>query len=560
MLTRNGAPTRLIASALLVTVLPLAALSWLGLRLLQQDRVLEIERRRDRLENAANLLANALLETAQGTRGKALPPESLSLLLGPHGVIGREGIALTYYPAVEPQPDAPPGIFAAADAAEYSRADPAGAAAQYLSLARSKDPAIRAGALMRLARVLRNQGRTKEALAVYDDLARMGATPVVDSPAELLARKQRIALLDGEGETTAAAQERTSLANALSQGLYTLDRDTFDFYSQGLPIIKQRWPDLARTVEEWWPRWQAQPSGRETWIAGGTAFAVVWLPVQQGTLAMVGRSEVDWNPDRQAAANRRNLLAAGFGLIFVVIAAAGYFMFRAIGRELAVARLQSEFVAQVSHEFRTPLTAIRHFTELLEEGNTAPERLGQYYQVLGKETRRLYTMVESLLDFGRMESGRRVYEMQRTNLSDVALQVAQEFSSTRVQLQLPERGPDVRADRDAVVLALRNLVDNALKYSPACDPVTVVVEEREDAAGISVEDHGAGIPRKEQREILRKFVRGSAARAMAVKGTGLGLAAVDQVVRAHSGRLEVQSGLGQGSRFTIWLPYTGERV
>jgi signal transduction histidine kinase len=268
---------------------------------------------------------------------------------------------------------------------------------------------------------------------------------------------------------------------------------------------------------------------------------------------MLGFSRSDQNSAREASAYRRNLLIAGFGLMVLVTGAAAYFVFRALHRELSVARLQSDFVAQVSHEFRTPLTAMRHLTELLEEG--APtDRLPRYYQALGKETRRLHAMVENLLDFGRMESGRRVYQMEDTSLSEVARQVVNEFASPRLRLNLPSNEPHIRADRDALALAVRNLVDNAIKYSPESTTVKISVEARNGSAGIAVEDRGAGISPAEQQDVLRKFVRGSAATVMNVKGTGIGLAMVDQVAKAHGGRLEVESELGRGSRFTLWVP------
>jgi len=548
----------LIALTILLVAVPLGVLACLGWLLIDQDRKLETQREHERLENAAIRLADSLA-AAQEATGRALPPDSVRIVVGARGLIDRDGVALPYYPAVALQQEAPPGLFAAAETAEFQGAAPVRAAERYRILARSTDPAVRAGALMRLARVRRNQGRTEEALATYEDLAAMGGAVVFDSPAELVARRQRILLLDARGDSKAAADERKSLARVLSEGRYALDPVTLEFYSQDV-TVEQCHPELASTVAEWWPRWELQPSGRTTWVTGNAAFAVVWRRAPQGLVAMVGRSVADGTQARQAAAYRRNLQIAGIAVMVLVIAVAGYLVSRALHRELAVARLQSDFVAQVSHEFRTPLTAMRHLTELLEERSALPDRLPQLFQALGKETRRLHTMVESLLDFGQMESGRRVYDMQRTSLSDLARDVADEFSPLRLQLNVPAEGPQIQADRDAMALALRNLVDNAMKYSPDRSPVIVTVEERAGAAGVSVEDRGAGVSRQEQREILRKFVRGHAARVMNVKGTGLGLAAVHQVVRAHGGRLEVQSGLGEGSRFTIWIPTTRARA
>jgi signal transduction histidine kinase len=173
-------------------------------------------------------------------------------------------------------------------------------------------------------------------------------------------------------------------------------------------------------------------------------------------------------------------------------------------------------------------------------------------------------MVESLLDFGRMEAGRRSYLMEGANATELARQVVDEFrehssaGSHRLEWQTTASLPlPIRADRDALALALRNLLDNAVKYSPEASTVSVSVESRGGLAGISVRDQGAGIPKDEQREIFRKFARGSAAREMNVKGTGIGLTMAHEIVKAHGGRLELASEPGRGSRFTILLPVHG---
>ena len=186
------------------------------------------------------------------------------------------------------------------------------------------------------------------------------------------------------------------------------------------------------------------------------------------------------------AAGRRNLLLAGFAFMVLVVTAASTFVYRALSRELVVARLQSDFVAAVSHEFRTPLTAMRHLTAMLEDGGAPPDRLPRYYRALAKETRRLHGMVESLLDFGRMEAGQRTYQMEDISAADLARQVVDEFceqvsgAAHRVALDAPldeqgdqgrADGPRIWADREALALALRNLLDNAVKYSPQSSTV-----------------------------------------------------------------------------------------
>ena len=245
----------------------------------------------------------------------------------------------------------------------------------------------------------------------------------------------------------------------------------------------------------------------------------------------------------------------------LVVFAASYVAFRAVTRELAVARLQSDFVAAVSHEFRTPLTAMCHLTEMLEQGDTKPERLSDYYRALGKESRRLRTMVENLLDFGRLDSGRCAYDFCETDAADLVDQVAQEFTDRSAAAgDRIERAPSpagavlIRADREALTLALRNLVDNALKYSPDSSSIRVAVAATNGTVAVSVEDHGPGVSADERRAIFRKFTRGAAARSLNVKGTGIGLTMANQIVKAHGGRLELDSELGRGSIFTMVLP------
>jgi two-component system phosphate regulon sensor histidine kinase PhoR len=189
-----------------------------------------------------------------------------------------------------------------------------------------------------------------------------------------------------------------------------------------------------------------------------------------------------------------------------------------------------------------------------------------YYEALGRETRRLQGMVESLLDFGRMQAGRRPYRMERANAADLARQVVNEFREQssigpqRLQLQADARPLPIRADRDALVLALRNLLDNAVKYSPEDSTVSVSVASHNGLAEISVQDKGIGIPKQEQREVFQKFTRGSAAKKLNVTGTGIGLTMADQIVKAHGGRLELASEPGCGSRFTILLPVQADET
>jgi signal transduction histidine kinase len=232
-----------------------------------------------------------------------------------------------------------------------------------------------------------------------------------------------------------------------------------------------------------------------------------------------------------------------------------------VSRELEVARVQSDFVAAVSHEFRTPLATMRQVSELLADGRVATdEHRRNYYEALRAESERLSRLVEDLLDFGRMDAGAREYRFQSVEPGALVRAVAGEFATTvraegyRIEIAAAPSLPDVRGDREALGRALWNLLDNAVKYS--LDSRTVWVEAAREGhrVAIRVRDAGVGISDEDQRRIFRKFVRTSGAKAAGIRGTGLGLAMVQHIVSAHGGEVHVASQPGAGSAFAILLP------
>jgi len=183
-----------------------------------------------------------------------------------------------------------------------------------------------------------------------------------------------------------------------------------------------------------------------------------------------------------------------------------------------------------------------------------------------KETTRLQRLIEGLLNFGRMEAGARQYQFEELDAATIVERVVSEFEPhiASAGKYIETAGVDspclIDADPDAISVALRNLLDNAVKYSP--DQPTVWVEcgvERERVA-IRVRDKGLGIAAAERKTIFRKFMRGSAAMTANVKGSGVGLAMVRHIVAAHGGEIVVASELGQGSTFTLLLPHVGEHA
>jgi signal transduction histidine kinase len=264
-------------------------------------------------------------------------------------------------------------------------------------------------------------------------------------------------------------------------------------------------------------------------------------------------------------AGRRRLMLLGLTLTGLMVVVGAYFVSRAVTRELEVARLQSNFVSAVSHEFRSPLASLRQLSELLWEDRVPSEdRRRQYYQALRRESERLHRLVEGLLDFGRMEAGACEYRFESVDpaglVNDVAREFSQEIAEGGYTLQVDLDGSlaPVRADREALTRALWNLLDNAVKYSPECRTVWLEASQRDDRLTIGVRDRGLGIPPEEQGRIFAKFVRTPSAHEAGVKGTGLGLAMVHHIVAAHGGEVRVDSESGVGSTFTITLPTVKE--
>jgi signal transduction histidine kinase len=250
-------------------------------------------------------------------------------------------------------------------------------------------------------------------------------------------------------------------------------------------------------------------------------------------------------------------------MLALLVIAASYLIGRAVSRELAAARLQSDFVSAVSHEFRTPLTSMRQFTEMLvEEENLSSEKRRSYHKAQERATRRLSRLVESLLDFGRMEAGAHPYRLEALDVGRLVKGVVEEFKEEAnsndliVEVSVPNEGPVLNGDRDALTQALWNLLDNAVKYSDE-KPIVRVEVEKGNKVSIRVQDQGHGISSSEKSHIFEKFVRGSSAKMSGIKGTGIGLAMVKHIVDAHRGEILIESELGKGSTFTILLPDGG---
>ncbi|HPY29497.1 MAG TPA: HAMP domain-containing sensor histidine kinase [Verrucomicrobiota bacterium] len=239
---------------------------------------------------------------------------------------------------------------------------------------------------------------------------------------------------------------------------------------------------------------------------------------------------------------------------------------RAFLRQLRLNEMKSNFVSSVSHELRAPIAAVRLMAENLERGKVnEPARQRDYFRFIGQECRRLSALIENVLDFSRIEQGRKQYEFEPTDLValvEQTVKLMQPYAAEKgVQLKAQIESPrsEMEVDGRALQQALVNLVDNAIKHSPLNAVVTVALEnaapqQQPGTLNLSVTDHGPGIPASEREKIFERFHRLGSELRRETQGVGIGLSIVKHIVAAHGGRVRVESKIGMGSRFTIELP------
>jgi signal transduction histidine kinase len=624
-----------------VAVLPSIVLVWFGIRLLDQDRELVSQRDFERRQAAAPVIVasveRALVDAERQLIAGQTPSGTVRLTLTPNSASVEPREKAAWLPVAAAMPEAEDRSFDKSEVVESRNLT--AAFSDYQASAKAGDPAIRAGALLRLGRVARRLDRLDDALRAYRAMARIDRVMVLGAPADLQGRRWSIEILKLMGRTGEAVNEANALEKDLLSGRWSLDGGTWGMTAANVTEVTGRAvqvPDAVRLVSELAdtlarelePRLVSLPeekipgpvssrrlieSGQARALAiivgtpGRTSVLVVdpvtvngWMrmaleaapktgasirllsqsgrawagvtPTGAGALVTAAQADtgLPWTVAVDAGdisdlesefSGRRTFFVSGVALVVALLAVATFLVWRAVRREMAVARLQTDFVATVSHEFRTPLTSMRHVTDLLEENDDLePGRRGQFYRTLGRNTERLHRLVEALLDFSRMESGRKPYDLQPTDVSELASRVVEEFRhepvADRAAVTFRNGGrATALADASSLSTALWNLLDNAVKYSdgPAC--IDIAVDERPDGRiALSVADKGIGIPAQEREAILGRFVRGADAGRLGIKGTGLGLALVSHIVAAHHGRLEIESTVGEGSMFTIVLP------
>jgi signal transduction histidine kinase len=454
---------RLASSLAAATLVPIGVLGWLGIRVLDQERDVERERQREELHVAGLRVAVDLERHLQAIEAALTRGEGL--VFSNAGIAAISTDALLYQPTSGASPRLPPELLEA-ERAEHQSLEWTRAAAAYRRVAGSAEPELRAAALLGLGRVLRKAGEPDRALKAFTELEALGTVLVADQPAALVARQARILLLERAGHGDRLREEAVALGDALIRGGWAIDRAMFDTCWELVtrhaepatlpPDAVARTDAAIRLWHAWrsgeWPSsgrrlladhtgstlalWSGPPArpmvaviplarlgrdlqarvfqpaarvsasdadGRHLFGPAG-AGGISLLPSETRLPFVLHVAAADNGP---ATGLRRGVLLTVLSLAFVLMTIAAYSLYRTTSRELKLVQQQRDFVSAVSHEFRTPLTSMRHLADLLVSRDIAnEERRAHYYRLLAHETDRLHRMVENLLSFGRI--GRRV--------------------------------------------------------------------------------------------------------------------------------------------------------
>lgn len=250
-----------------------------------------------------------------------------------------------------------------------------------------------------------------------------------------------------------------------------------------------------------------------------------------------------------------------FSAVGVLLLAGAWLLYRSFRRELQLADMKTDFVSNVSHELKTPLALIRMYAETLEMGRIADVNTRQeYLSIIVKETERLTRLINNILAFSRIESGRKEYRKAPMDLNRIVANITDvyrfhlEQKGFRVHVETLDSLPVLEGDEEAVAEAVLNLLDNAMKYSDKHREITVRTGGAQDEAWVEVEDRGIGIPAELQHRIYEKFFRVSEGLVHTAKGSGLGLTLVRHIMDGHRGRVELRSAVGKGSTFRLVFP------
>ena len=247
-------------------------------------------------------------------------------------------------------------------------------------------------------------------------------------------------------------------------------------------------------------------------------------------------------------------------LILIVAAA---FVYRSLKQQMKLAQLKSEFISNVSHEIRTPLAIINMYSETLEMDRVKDDaKKKEYYSIINTEANRLSGMVNKILNFSKIESGKREYKFTETNPNEIVVQIINQYQhhfkgkDFVCNLESNDNIPTIMADPEAITDAIINLIDNAIKYSTDDKRFDIITDVNKNGVIIEVKDYGIGIDEKFQKFVFDKFYRVTDGNlAHKAKGSGIGLSIVHHIMSAHNGSVNLISSAGNGSRFILNFPF-----
>ena len=579
-------------------LVPCLVLGGAGLYLVRQERELAGKRvvdNRRRVADQARAALDARLEQIKLREVRTWTPARPAgdLAVAVVRVLGDSRVVLPWESGQERG-----GEFALAveqgEREEFARVLPASAVETYQrALGLARNPAQSAYGRLALARALERHGKSAEARRTLEELAR--TPPAVRDefgvPFALYAADRLFQTGDRRTHFRAVLGE-PAISPA---GLYLLRRlagrlatpeesrligDRIE-WAERVEELKRIAPELLAQRGAVWtafgdPPWLATVdtalSGPEKLLIAVRADAGLSTRETAGSLPLGDpfprlRLQLPASHDSLAAEEfqtRERFLWAALALVLVVTFFAGFVSWTDMRREIASAKVRTEFVESVTHELKTPLSSIRMFAETLRHRAPADGPLhAECVDTIIGESERLARLVDNVLDFSKIEQGRKIYRMAPVELSRVVESVVRtmryplERKRFSLEVVVDPDLPAIAADADALEQAILNLLSNAVKYSGEAREIRLRVDRDGDDAVIRVQDKGVGIAPEEHRRIFERFYRAPAPASGETTGAGLGLTLVEHIARAHGGSVAVESAPGQGSTFSIRLPIGG---